>query len=731
MAITSNTYTGNGSNKLFSITFPYLETSDIDVYLNNVLQTITTQYFFANATTVEFVTAPGNGVTVKLDRSTDDSDNPATFFPGSSIKAADLNENFDQTLYVVQEINNNAVKLADPLYANKTYIDAQDATKVNKLGDTMSGNLVMGGNRVTGLGTPSVDADSATKLYVDQRYGALGVPGLTRWRKLATAGQTVFSGVGEDSNTLAYSASRESVFVNGAYQQRGVDYTANNGTSITITPALLVGDVVDVHCVNNAAGVATDQASGVYFTQSGTGATVRTVDSKLKDVVSVKDFGAVGNGVADDTAAIQAALNSARSVFVPPGTYLISSMLQVFPVAANNWSMTGVRGQSVLKATGNNAILGPASQFQADNSEIAGITFDSAVSGQGTGIFGGTASGNPIYISRWTIRECNFSGRLAFGINGNILGCEINRSYFGIYPAQGTAFQAIKCIGGNGYENTTNVIRGCQFAYCGGPSVNYIVEFRQGAKVSFQDNVFEQNTATISVVWLDDITYPSFSNDWFEQNACQSYIKTSLLAATGTDCALISIENCLFYTGISAKNVTVGVIDFDNTINKNIVFRNNLIAGGGTVPLFTPASNPVTFVEQSGNYSTNASIVVNPADKAHFLTGIRTTHIMADLFTTITPSIASLLGAGVPQTLYTLPNIATGGGMYLISASASVSDATNWSAFAVVATDGTTSRVLSSVGSTGITISMSGLVVRLANSSGFAAPAESSIIRIK
>jgi hypothetical protein len=61
MATTSNTYTGNGSNKLFSITFPYLETSDIDVYLNGTLQTIITQYTFANATTVEFVAAPANG----------------------------------------------------------------------------------------------------------------------------------------------------------------------------------------------------------------------------------------------------------------------------------------------------------------------------------------------------------------------------------------------------------------------------------------------------------------------------------------------------------------------------------------------------------------------------------------------------------------------------------------------------------------------------------------------
>ena len=108
MATTSNTYTGNGTNKLFSITFPYLATSDINVYLNGTLQTITTQYTFANATTVEFVTAPANGAVILLDRSTDDSTLQATFFPGSSIKANDLNFNFDQVLYLAQETANSA-----------------------------------------------------------------------------------------------------------------------------------------------------------------------------------------------------------------------------------------------------------------------------------------------------------------------------------------------------------------------------------------------------------------------------------------------------------------------------------------------------------------------------------------------------------------------------------------------------------------------------------------------
>jgi hypothetical protein len=66
------------------------------------------------------------------------------------------------------------------------------------------------------------------------------------------------------------------------------------------------------------------------FTQAGTGAVSRTVVSKLQETISVKDFGAVGNGSTDDTAAIQAALNYANTlggaaVSLGTGRYLINS----------------------------------------------------------------------------------------------------------------------------------------------------------------------------------------------------------------------------------------------------------------------------------------------------------------------------------------------------------------------------------------------------------------------
>jgi hypothetical protein len=69
-------------------------------------------------------------------------------------------------------------------------------------------------------------------------------------------------------------------------------------------------------------------AAMVGFSQGLTGAVARTVDAKLREGVSVKDFGATGDGTTNDRALILAARDSgAKSLTFPKGTYYIDGPL--------------------------------------------------------------------------------------------------------------------------------------------------------------------------------------------------------------------------------------------------------------------------------------------------------------------------------------------------------------------------------------------------------------------
>lgn len=70
-------------------------------------------------------------------------------------------------------------------------------------------------------------------------------------------------------------------------------------------------------------------SANLGYKSSFSKSTLRTVADKLDDSVSAKDFGAKGDGVTDDSAAIQAALDTGKSVFLPAGSYVISTALTI------------------------------------------------------------------------------------------------------------------------------------------------------------------------------------------------------------------------------------------------------------------------------------------------------------------------------------------------------------------------------------------------------------------
>jgi hypothetical protein len=88
-----------------------------------------------------------------------------------------------------------------------------------------------------------------------------------------------------------------------------------------------------------------DEEALSTYVPPGAGAVSRPVRDKLADVVSIKDFGAVGDGMVDDTLAIQAALTTAKAVHVPPGTYRITNTLTL----GHGKSLIGAGQSAVIK----------------------------------------------------------------------------------------------------------------------------------------------------------------------------------------------------------------------------------------------------------------------------------------------------------------------------------------------------------------------------------------------
>ena len=110
MAITENRYTGDGTTTSYSFVFPYIDETDIKVTFDDVL---TTAYSLANATTIQFDTAPALDVAIRIYRDTDDSANKATFFAGSAVRSQDLNDNFLQALYLSQEAQTISTSISE------------------------------------------------------------------------------------------------------------------------------------------------------------------------------------------------------------------------------------------------------------------------------------------------------------------------------------------------------------------------------------------------------------------------------------------------------------------------------------------------------------------------------------------------------------------------------------------------------------------------------------------
>ena len=146
---------GDGTTAAFTFQFEYLEESDVKVEVGGVLKTQDTHYTFTSLTEITFTSGnipPSGTNNVRIYRDTDITELQAEFFAGSAIRAQDLNSDFDQNLFRIQELDERVVFNA---------------------GDTMTGDLTMNNANVVFEGSSEDDHETTLTVVnptADQTY---------------------------------------------------------------------------------------------------------------------------------------------------------------------------------------------------------------------------------------------------------------------------------------------------------------------------------------------------------------------------------------------------------------------------------------------------------------------------------------------------------------------------------------------------------------------------------
>jgi hypothetical protein len=353
------------------------------------------------------------------------------------------------------------------------------------------------------------------------------------------------------------------------------------------------------------------QSSNHTFTQSGSGASSRTVQAKLRDIVAVKDFGAVLDGSTDDSTALSNAYTACDTagadLFINPGTLKTTS--------AQTWdqqvSVYGVPGRSYIKPSSavttialtinNTAESGAGTSAQT---RIHGIALNGSDTSGATGVKVGTTGTTSFVALEWCDIK-GFTGASAKGLYvadavlTNFTNCDISRNSRNVHIAGSTS----------AFPTTIN-FHNCRFYLA---SVDNGVHIVNGDAISFTGKcVFESNKnyglhiAPTANLYATKVVVDGgwFEDNWTgdaSQNTRHSIFVDGTAAGTTTELAL---RNVRFNNGASTEKafnfdkITLGIVDncraYDSATqfiianSASVVSFDNMIAG----VLDTQISNP-------------------------------------------------------------------------------------------------------------------------------------------
>lgn len=529
-------YRGNGIATQFAFPFLVFQEEDLVIELQEfVTGTVTHTYVAGEFTTTGIGEEVGGTVTIlgtpitsdfqiTIERIVDytqtlDLVNQAGFYP------EEIERQLDRTIMQIQQL--------------RTLTDR--SILVPKGEDS----FVLPAEETRAQGLLGFDADGNPIILPSSELGSVGV--LAQRREIiATAGQTTFQ------TNVVYTVGFVGVYVNGVRLSEQ-EFIALDGINVVLSNPVAEGDVVLLEA----------------FLGSDT--------SEAPEFVNVRNYGATGDGVTNDTAAFVAAAAAGKSIYVPAGTYQINWTIgRKIIVKGDGSTLTIIRpfNDAVAAITyGVDSIFQPVHAFWTYHTIFEGIGFRGNSSKTGIGFtFARTLQADfaapDQYVGGVTFRNCwfvwfNKAVQFPFG--------NIGTQFFDC----GWALNKYGCYLLDNKQGGDPMHAGNKYFYNGEMSNNdcavYLHDRTDGfGAVSFDGTIFEQNLIAFYLDCLKTYVPISFNKVWLESN--------------GTA-----------FGGTQTIDAWAGAVRSDQIVtNKTVIVA-------GTVPGGINSGSPVQFTINDGN----------------------------------------------------------------------------------------------------------------------------------
>ena len=316
------------------------------------------------------------------------------------------------------------------------------------------------------------------------------------------------------------------VSVGGIIQNPGVDYTTT-GSQIIFTTAPAAGlSFFGTFLGDVANGVS---SSSITYQGTGTGAVSRLLTSKVGDVVSVKDFGAVGDGTTNDTAAIQAAITA-----TPVGGTLIFNNATYF---TNNYitiskSITIEFNNSTIRSTAPGFIFLVQSDLDSANK---------------------VTSATPITKGQQSFAFAPPTGTVV----GSYLWVEYGTNLTDPNEQDYAKFVQVTAVGASSF--TVDWAPSTNVSYVGNPRTNYFTRV-----TSFANDIYLKNIVTVDI-------NESIDGIFRISGAVNIVIENHTISGGGICGLRFQDSDNVRYSNVRAPNMQVAMAGWNST---NLVFEN-------------------------------------------------------------------------------------------------------------------------------------------------------------